>query len=138
MHRLRLARAHKKRKHRRMLFEPLERRDLMTTIAWDGGPTGLGTSWHDPLNWEGDVVPGPDDDAEIGPTFAGITIVSNQDHEINSVISHANVTISSGNFVIGDDSTDTSTFHGDFLLGGGNLQGAGTVKLARISTDISG
>ncbi len=41
----------------------LEVSPLATTISWDGG--GDGTSWHDPLNWSGNVVPGATDDAVI-------------------------------------------------------------------------
>ncbi len=34
---------------------------LATTVTWDGGPDGLGTSWNDPANWSKDVVPGSGD-----------------------------------------------------------------------------
>src|SRR5262249_21369630 len=27
------------------------------TIVWDGGPTGRGTDWFDPVNWAGDMMP---------------------------------------------------------------------------------
>ncbi len=50
------------------LMEPLEARQMMAVIAWDGGPTGNGTSWTDPANWAGDVLPGAGDDATIGAT----------------------------------------------------------------------
>ena len=40
-------------------------------IVWDGGPTGQGTDWLDPVNWAGDVLPGPNDDAVLGPASAG-------------------------------------------------------------------
>ena len=33
------------------------------TVAWDGG--GDGASWHDPLNWNTDTLPGGDDDVVI-------------------------------------------------------------------------
>ena len=46
-------------------FEPLEPRQLLATIQWDGGPSGLGTNFHDPVNWDGDVLPGVADDAVI-------------------------------------------------------------------------
>jgi len=41
------------------------------TILWDGGLTGQGMNWLDPVNWVGDVVPGTSDDAVIGPAGAG-------------------------------------------------------------------
>ena len=33
-------------------------------VSWDGG--GDGVYWHDPVNWDGDIPPGPSDDAAIG------------------------------------------------------------------------
>ncbi len=48
------------------LFEGLETRTLLALIAWDGGPTGLGTDWHQSVNWAGDTLPGPGDDVTIG------------------------------------------------------------------------
>src|SRR5262249_4615140 len=41
------------------------------SILWDGGPTGQGTNWLDPVNWVGDALPGPNDDAVIGPAAPG-------------------------------------------------------------------
>jgi RHS repeat-associated protein len=54
-------------------FEPLETRQLLAVITWDGGPGGTGSSWSDPVNWAGNVLPGPNDDVIIGP---GTTAVS--------------------------------------------------------------
>ena len=43
--------------------EALEPRMLLATVTWDGG---AGTdSWHDAMNWSGDVLPGPLDDVVI-------------------------------------------------------------------------
>ena len=45
------------------LFETLEPRVLLATVTWDGG---AGTNfWHDAMNWDGDVLPGPSDDVLI-------------------------------------------------------------------------
>jgi RHS repeat-associated protein len=46
------------------LLERLEERNLLTTIAWDGG--GDSVNWHDPRNWAGDVLPGGTNDVLIG------------------------------------------------------------------------
>ncbi len=35
------------------------------TITWDGG--GGDSSWHNPRNWNSDVLPGPGDDVVLGP-----------------------------------------------------------------------
>jgi hypothetical protein len=52
-------------------LERLEDRTVPATILWDGGPTGQGTNWLDPVNWAGDVLPGPNDDAVVGPAAPG-------------------------------------------------------------------
>ena len=39
-------------------------------VTWDGG--GDGVDWHDPLNWDTDAVPGPDDDVLLVEDLAGI------------------------------------------------------------------
>jgi hypothetical protein len=48
---------------RRYCCDPLERRVLLTGVSWDGG--GDGASWHDPLNWSADSLPGALDDVTI-------------------------------------------------------------------------
>lgn len=59
------------RRWRRMRLERLEDRTVPATITWDGGPTGQGANWLDRVNWVGDVLPGPNDDALIGPAAPG-------------------------------------------------------------------
>lgn len=54
-----------------MRLERLEDRTVPATILWDGGPTGQGTNWLEPVNWVGDMLPGPNDDAVIGPAAPG-------------------------------------------------------------------
>lgn len=44
-------------------FEALEPRQLLAFVTWDGGGGDL--SWHNPLNWSGDVLPGPADHVVI-------------------------------------------------------------------------
>ncbi|MEM6470409.1 MAG: hypothetical protein AAF802_12705, partial [Planctomycetota bacterium] len=55
--------ANKLRKRNRTRFESLESRHLLAAVTWDGG--GDGETWHDPLNWNTDVVPGEFDDVVI-------------------------------------------------------------------------
>ena len=71
----------------------------MSTIAranivyWDGG--GDGVSWHDPLNWSGDNLPGPSDEVRI--LFPNVTVVhSAGDHTVKSVTSQGSLTLSGG------------------------------------------
>lgn len=62
-----MARRRKLRKstlrRRRLLFEQLETRWLLATVAWDWG--GDGESWNDPRNWQSDTLPGADDEVEL-------------------------------------------------------------------------
>jgi len=82
----------------------LEDRLVPSTVAWNGGPEGTGTLWSDPTNWVGGHVPGGSDDAVIGASFAGVTIVTNQDAFIHSVTGEAALQISGGIFFIASDS----------------------------------
>jgi hypothetical protein len=45
--------------------------DGPATLVWDGGPTGQGTNWLDPVNWSENVLPRGDDDVVIGPLAGG-------------------------------------------------------------------
>src|SRR5688572_12257406 len=56
------------------VVEPLERRFLLAAATWDGGPTGNGTNFLDPVNWVGDALPNPGDIATIGATGSNPTI----------------------------------------------------------------
>ena len=45
--------------------EPLESRTLLALAVWDGGPAGVGTSWHDAVNWVDDDPPESGDEVLI-------------------------------------------------------------------------
>ena len=53
------------------VVERLENRWLLSTVTWNGG--GNGTNWSDPLNWDGNILPGAADDVTIN--FVTNTIV---------------------------------------------------------------
>ncbi|MEZ6235457.1 MAG: hypothetical protein R3B68_14820 [Phycisphaerales bacterium] len=44
-------------------LESLEPRQVLAVVTWDGG--GGSNLWSNPLNWSGDVLPGPDDDVNL-------------------------------------------------------------------------
>jgi hypothetical protein len=67
------------------LFEPLEQRLHLSWITWDGGPTGLGTDLMDPVNWAGDVLPGPNDVAAIETPGPDITLVSGGELDVGAL-----------------------------------------------------
>src|SRR5262245_35110276 len=76
----------------RLALECLEDRLAPALILWDGGPTGTGTDWQVPANWDGDVPPGVFDNAEIGAAFCGRTIISANNVTILGVTSAAPLT----------------------------------------------
>lgn len=84
------------------LVEGLEQRLFLATVSWDGGPSGTGTAWSDPVNWAGDVLPGPTDDALINPS-AGPTIQIAGVVAIRSVASGQPLAIS-GSLTVSDAS----------------------------------
>ena len=49
--------------HQPCAVEQLEPRLMLDAVGWDGG--GDGVSWHDPLNWDGDILPTAGDDVSI-------------------------------------------------------------------------
>jgi len=53
----------------------LEDRTVPTNISWTGGPTGNGTLWSDPTNWNPQQVPGNNDDALIPSTGSNPSII---------------------------------------------------------------
>ena len=112
------------RRFRRLQVERLEDRLALAAIAWDGGPAGSGTLWHDPVNWVGDSLPGPLDDATIGAAFSGVTIVANQDVTAGSLSSAAPIQISGGTISI----ASASAVNG-LLFGGGHLTGSGDLTV---------
>lgn len=56
---------------RRFAIDTLESRRLLATVSWDNG--GDGTTWDDPRNWSGNVVPAAADDVTISNIPAVVT-----------------------------------------------------------------
>ncbi|MGA2621981.1 MAG: malectin domain-containing carbohydrate-binding protein [Thermoguttaceae bacterium] len=107
--------------HRRKLgFETLEDRRLLSIIHYNGGPSGTGTSWQNPANWVGGVLPGPADDVVINAA-SGITIVhSSGNNSIKSLVSANALALSGGALIV------ANTFEVDntFTINGGTLSHA--------------
>src|SRR5262245_57914729 len=89
------------RSRRRLILEQLEDRLAPAVVLWDGGPAATGTSWNDPVNWAGDVLPGAADDAQIGAAFAGVTVTSSANVTVRSVTSAAALQVTAGSFALG-------------------------------------
>jgi hypothetical protein len=129
----------KPRLTRRLRCVRLEDRTAPAVIAWDGGPTGNGTDWLDPVNWAGDVLPGAGDDVIIGSTGTNPTIhvAGLTPAEAKAVTSSRRINIT-GSLILDGNSTlaevsltgtlrtgATVTATGLFSLLGGTLDGIG-------------
>lgn len=101
------------------MLSRLEDRTVPSTITWDGGPTGTGTQWLDPVNWVGDVLPGPNDDAVIAAAGTGqpTTLVLGGSATVRSANVSRTVQVTAGVLTIGNG---ISTFT-DLELNGGTL-----------------
>lgn len=103
------------------MFDALESRVLLATVAWDGG---AGTdSWHDAMNWDGDVLPGPTDDVVINVPgdqtiefTTGITIVKSLDNSEMFDLSAGTLFVN-GNWI----QRDLMTMTGGIVDGTGDL-----------------
>jgi fibronectin-binding autotransporter adhesin len=127
----RVQRAGTPRRGADVLVEHLESRQLLATLSWDGGPSGTGTDWADPMNWVGDVVPGPSDDALIG-AFAGPAIQINGAATVRSVTSSKSLSIA-GSLTV----SDASLFSAPVLLSG-TLAGTGDCTFSSVLTWTGG
>jgi hypothetical protein len=118
----------------------LEDRLVPSTVVWDGGPQGAGFLWNIPTNWVGGRVPMDGDDAVIDASFAGISILADQDVTIHSVTSEAALRIVRGTFFI----TSDSLIDNDVLVSqdphtpGTTLMFAGTLTVRGAYTQTGG
>src|SRR5207244_213016 len=111
-----------------------EDRTAPAQITWDGGPTGNGTDWLNPVNWnyrdpqgqDHDALPGPGDDASIGGTGTNPVILLNGNAAVHSVNSNRVVRITGGALALG---AATSSFS-NLTLAGGTLDPADGAALA--------
>lgn len=111
------------KEHLRM--EALEQRVLLAVVEWDGGPSGLGTDFHDAANWVGDALPGPADDAVIS-VGANSTITITSSITLNSITSDEAIALNSGTLTL----NGASEFNAHLSLLGGVLSGTGDVSIA--------
>ena len=80
-------------------MEYLEDRCLLASVSWDGG--GDGTSWHDALNWSGNVLPGSSDDVVIDVDTEEITVIHSAGTSIvNSLLSTEALVLAGGTLAV--------------------------------------
>jgi len=105
-------------------LELLEDRTVPSTIAWDGGPTGNGTDWLDPVNWVGDVLPGATDDVTIGNTGNNPTISLSATTAVGGFANSRSLTVS-GLLSVNGGGSNIGTINGAALQLGGTFANAG-------------
>jgi len=106
------------------------------TIQWDGG--GDGSSWHDRLNWVGDVLPGATDDVIINVPDSNAVIkftASSGTRTVRSIVSDEAFELSGGSLMV---SSGASELRSTCSLTGGTLTatGAGTTLVVTGATTI--
>lgn len=105
-------------------IEQLESRQVLAAISWDGG--GGDFHWSNPLNWSGDVLPGPADDVTIN--VAGDPVIlhdTNTADSINSLASEEKIHLSLGSLTVAHDWKQ----NGDMTMSGGRIDGAGDILM---------
>lgn len=116
------------------LLEPLEPRQLLATISWDGG---AGTnSWHDAANWSGDQLPGPADHVVINVAGSAFLIRHSQNVQ-TSVASISNLeplVLSSGSISTSGDWVQNAAM----TISGGSIGGDGKFYLKGPMTWLAG
>ncbi len=115
-------------------FEQLEDRCLLATITWNG--SGDGTTWTNPANWIGGVMPGPSDEAVIGSSSQTINVSGSI--TVGSVVSGAPLDITSGSLTV--ESGTSQANNGLTVSSGASLiaTGTGTTWNASGTTVIGG
>jgi hypothetical protein len=119
-------------------FELLEPRRLLASIAWDGGPTKDGTNLLDPVNWAGDVLPGPADHVTI-QAVGTPTLTLNGDLTVLSLLATDRVRIDAGTLHV--LTTGNMQSGGGITLNGGTLrggtwQGSGLVATVNVNNRL--
>ena len=56
------------------------------TLSYDGGPSGTGTDWGDPVNWSGDVLPTSADTAVFATPNTTLTIELGSSRTVGSLL----------------------------------------------------
>jgi hypothetical protein len=106
-------------------IELLEPRQLLANVFWDG--EGGDFLWHNPLNWSGDVLPGPDDDVIINVPGAVNIVHSEGQTLVRSITSHEAIYVSGGSIAV----SEVWRQYAHVFLAGGEMGGAGNIVLAR-------
>ena len=100
-------------------LEPLENRQLLSTVNWISTSNG---SWGVPGSWSTDAIPGPGDDVLIN--VPGVTVtISSAVASVNSITCDDPLVISGGGLTVADN----STIGGGLTMTGGSLTASGAL-----------
>ncbi|HEY2841270.1 MAG TPA: hypothetical protein VGJ26_19090, partial [Pirellulales bacterium] len=130
---------------RSLRIEPLEDRNLLSAVSWDGG--GDGKNWTDKLNWSGDVLPGANDDVTInapgGVTVSATLSATTTIHSLTvgaddglTLLSNSSLTVAAASTISGALNVSSSTLAingatsvGNLNFTGGTISGAGDLTV---------
>ncbi|NOS68966.1 MAG: hypothetical protein HOP33_03465, partial [Verrucomicrobia bacterium] len=101
------------------------------TVVWDGG--GGNYSWQNATNWDGDAVPGPDDDVVINVS-SNLTVSSSADVTVKSLQCSNDLAIVGGTFGV---TANASIVQGALTMSSGTALSAsgGGTSLTAIGPD---
>ena len=102
-------------------LEGLEDRTVLSTITWNTTLHPTGGSWDDPSSWNGDVVPGVSDIAEIeGLTGSGTVFLdSDKADSVQRLSTDSTTTLEVINGSLSLEATSSSTLGGSVLVSQG-------------------
>jgi RHS repeat-associated protein len=103
------------------------------TIAWDGDAAD--NNWFNPLNWTGNRLPTSSDDVEINVPGNAAIMVASGAASIRSLFSLEPLVLSAGGTLT---LAQGSVLDAGLTIGGGTLQGAGTLSVSGVSLWTSG
>lgn len=126
----RTARSHRASAGPTPLMQPLEPRQLLAAVSWDGGAGD--NLWTSPNNWSADRLPLPVDDVTIDTGSANVIL--NASTSVRSLTSRDSLTLSAGTLTL----IQRSVIGGQLQLAGGVIVGAGEVVLDGHATWTSG
>ncbi|MCA9078469.1 MAG: hypothetical protein KDA93_25805, partial [Planctomycetaceae bacterium] len=116
--------------------EPLEQRVLLAAVTWDGGGGDL--LWSNPLNWSGDLLPGPTDDVTLNADGNVTVEFDSGASTIASLQLDDSLELTGGSLVI---TGDTSVSSGKELVASGpstSLVADNVISLDGVNLSVSG
>jgi hypothetical protein len=130
--RLRSPSARRRLKRHSPVFEGLEDRAVPSTIQWNTTIAPSGGDWDNPINWQGGVVPGASDIAEIEGFDGTVYHSTSANDSVLALIDYNAVSVNNGSLTIGSapseiDSTLSVSGTGTLRFNNSTVNGRGTL-----------